>query len=76
MIHDSCEPPITPDFKTFEDIDGYPILLIDVDEGDNKPYILQSNGVAYVRHGSNDFPPSRAELESYIQDNYLPPVSY
>jgi len=63
MIHDSCEPPITPRFQNYNDIDGYPIMVIEIESGENKPYLLKSNGIAYVRHGSNDFPPSRAELD-------------
>jgi len=63
MIHDRCEPPITPKFQIYDDIDGLYIMVLEIEPGENTPYLLKSNGIAYVRHGSNDFPPSRAELD-------------
>ena len=62
MIHDSCEPSIEPQFKRYT-IDGFPILIVEIQPGNNKPYLLKSRGVAYVRHGSNDFPANRLELD-------------
>lgn len=67
MIHDGCEPPITPVFKVYDDINGFPIIVLEIESGENKPYLLKSKGIAYVRHGSNDFPPSRAELDQLYQ---------
>jgi hypothetical protein len=68
MIHDSCEPPITPRFEIHKDVQGLPIMALEIKSGDDKPYLLKKNGIAYVRHGSNDFPPSRTELNQMYSD--------
>ncbi len=75
MIHDSCEPPITPRFQNYNDIDGFPITVLELESGTNKPYLLKSNGIAYVRHGSNDFPPSRTELDEMYEKEESNPYS-
>jgi len=33
--------------------------------------LVKSNGIAYVRHGSNDFPPSRTELDQMYEKDRL-----
>ena len=66
MIHDSCEPSIDPQFKGYT-IDGFPVLIVEIQPGNNKPYLLKSRGVAYVRHGSNDFPANRLELDQMYE---------
>lgn len=71
MIHDRCEPPITPKFQIYDDIDGLYIMVLEIEPGENTPYLLKSNGIAYVRHGSNDFPPSRAELDQMYKKEGL-----
>ena len=66
MIHDSVEPPIEPQFKRYT-IDDCPILIVEIQPGNNKPYLLKSRGVPYVRHGSNDFPANRLELDEMYE---------
>jgi len=66
MIRDSCEPSIEPQFKRYT-IDDFPILIVEIQVGNNKPYLLKSKGVAYVRHGSNDFPANRLELDQMYE---------
>jgi len=66
MIHDNCEPSIEPQFKRYT-IDSFPILIVEIQLGNNKPYLLKSRGVAYVRHGSNDFPANRLELDQMYE---------
>jgi len=66
MIHDSVEPPIEPQFRPYT-IDAFPILIVEIQPGNNRPYLMKSRGVAFVRHGSNDFPANRLELDEMYE---------
>jgi len=66
MVHDSCEPSIEPQFKRYT-IEDFPILVVEIQPGSNKPHLLKSRGVAYVRHGGNDFPATRFELDQMYE---------
>jgi hypothetical protein len=62
LMHDSCDPPPT-DIKTEERmIEGAKIIIIDVSEGDDKPYQSKRDKNWYVRHNANDMRMERSEL--------------
>lgn len=66
MINARCDPPFTVEIKTSIMVDNKSITVIEVPEGQNKPYFLEGK-TAYVRKGSSDFPISRAELDEIIK---------
>jgi ATP-dependent DNA helicase RecG len=71
-IRDSCEPLVEPTFREYE-LDGYPILSIEINSGLDKPYVMKHKGVVYVRIGPNDVPASRLELDQLYQGRNNPP---
>jgi len=71
MIRDTCEPIIEPSFKDYE-LDGFPILAIEIPSGQDRPYVLKYRGVIYVRIGSNDVPASRLDIDQLIQNRNVP----
>ena len=62
MIRDSCEPSIEPSFKEYE-LDGFPVLAVEIPIGQDKPYMLKHKGIIYVRVGPNDVPATRLDLD-------------
>jgi hypothetical protein len=58
-----CDPPVDNliEIKTAE-VDGNPIWLIQVSEGQNKPYLVREKGII-VRSGASDRQITRAELD-------------
>ena len=66
IIRYHCEPLIEPEISRVR-IDDIPILIIEIAPGKDKPYLLKSRGVAYIRHGSNDYPATRLEFDRIYQ---------
>lgn len=71
MIHDSCDPPprnIKVERKSIAEND---VLIVEVPEGDNKPYQSKRDKKWYIRHNANDMEMERSELfhllEKYMQ---------
>lgn len=62
MVRDSCEPSIEPSFKEYE-LDGFPVLAVEIPIGQDKPYMLKHKGIIYVRVGPNDVPATRLDLD-------------
>jgi hypothetical protein len=62
MIRDTCEPTIEPSFKEYE-LDGFPVLAVEIPIGQDKPYMLRYKGIIYVRIGPNDVPASRLDVD-------------
>lgn len=80
MIHDCCEPP--PKDIRIEDkmIAGNKLIIVEVPEGDNKPYQSKTDRNWYVRHNANDMKMERSELfqilEEYIKGRERPTLGY
>jgi len=68
-ILDTCEPEIIPIFKTIE-LDGKKIDIVEIKEGDNKPYIVMKRG-PFVRRGSSDRIATRFELDAFYEKNKI-----
>lgn len=70
MIHDCCEPP--PKGIRIEEkmIANNKIIIVEVPEGDNKPYQSRIDRNWYVRHNANDMKMVRSELFQ-IMDEYI-----
>ncbi len=61
-----CEPPIKPQM-TFGKVDNKTVLIVHVEQGNNKPYLLRGKGI-YVRAGATDRLASRIELDDFYRD--------
>lgn len=72
IIHDCCEPP--PKNVKIEEkkIGGNKIIIVEVPEGENKPYQSKRDKNWYVRHNSSDMRMERSELfhmlEKYLKE--------
>lgn len=65
-IRSHCEPFIEPDVKEVK-INERPIIVVRINEGNNKPYNLKDKGV-YVRKGSTDRIANRIELDEFYSN--------
>lgn len=70
ILRDNCEPPIEPKVKKLV-IKNIPIVMVEIHEGKNKPYIFKDKGI-YVRRGSTDRNISRHELDEYYREKNNP----
>lgn len=68
LIRDSCEPAIEPAFKEYV-LENYPILVVEIPIGQDKPYMLKHKGIVYIRVGPNDVPASRLDLDQLTNQN-------
>lgn len=57
------DPPAALAFSTHV-LDGRKILVVEVPEGTNKPYVHRDRGAIYVRRGATDRPANRAEIDA------------
>ena len=60
VLVDRCSPPIDASVQKFT-VEDKPVYVVHVAESSEKPHELKSRGF-YIRHGSNDYPMSRAEM--------------
>jgi len=68
LIHDSCDPP-PKDIKIEEkEIAGNKVIVVEVPEGDDKPYQSKRDKNFYVRHNSSDMRMERSELLSILRE--------
>lgn len=65
ILRSHCDPPIQPEMS-MRSLDEKDILIIEVKEGGNKPYVFRDRGV-YVRVGATDRIATRAELDEFYQ---------
>jgi len=69
LVTNTIEPSISPAVR-WEEIDEKPIYLVQVEEGENKPYNYRNRGV-YVRRGSTDRIASRYELDAFYEKDRI-----
>ena len=62
LIHDSCSPPPRDIRVEKKEIEENRVLIIEVPEGDNKPYQSRRDRNFYVRHNGNDMKMELSEL--------------
>jgi hypothetical protein len=65
MIDGGCEPSIKVQVKQMIVQGDLPITIVEVSEGENKPYLLTNSGI-FVRRGSSDRQIKRTELDDII----------
>lgn len=66
--HDSCDPP-PKDIKIEErEIEGEKVIVVEVPEGDDKPYQSKRDKNWYVRHNGSDMQMERAELFHILEE--------
>lgn len=61
LIDGNCEPSIKAQVQEVK-LGNLPITIVEVPEGENKPYLLNNKGV-FVRRGSSDRQAKRSELD-------------
>jgi len=67
-IHDNCDPP-PKDVKVEErKIEGNKVIVVEVPEGDNKPYQSKRDKNFYVRHNATDMKMERSELLRILEE--------
>lgn len=66
ILRSNCDPPIEPSIRKIE-INDTPIVLVEIKEGKDKPYVYRNKGV-YVRRGSTDRIATRDELDEFYRD--------
>ena len=69
LVTNTIEPSISLAVR-WEEIDEKPICLVQVEEGENKPYNYRNRGV-YVRRGSTDRIASRYELDAFYEKDRI-----
>jgi len=67
IIHDSCDPPPMGVRTEEREVSGSTIIVVEVPEGDEKPYQSKRDKIWYVRHNANDMRMERSELISIFQ---------
>ena len=65
LINNRCEPDIPIKIESV-DLDGKPIIVVRIKEGDDKPYILVDKS-AYKRVGTNDRVFTRDDFDKIIK---------
>ncbi len=65
ILRSRCNPPIQPAMRMCS-LDENDIFMIEVKEGNNKPYVLNDKGV-YVRVGATDRIATRTELDEFYK---------
>ncbi len=68
MIHDSCDPPPTNIKIEEKIIDEKKLLIVEVPEGDSKPYQSKRDKQFYIRHNANDMRMERSELLAILDE--------
>jgi len=70
LIHDSCDPP-PKDIKIEEkEIAGNKVIVVEVPEGDDKPYQSKRDKNFYIRHNANDMRIERSELVDLLAEKF------
>jgi len=65
-ITDWCDPPIDVELR-FVTLQEKTIAVVDVPEGENKPYVLKDKG-PYVRKGATDRSAKRTEMDEFYRE--------
>jgi hypothetical protein len=66
-IHDTCNPPPTGIRTQEKEIDRKKIIILEVPEGDDKPYQSKKDKNWYVRHNGTDMKMERSELMRLLE---------
>lgn len=67
-VSDTCEPMIVPDIK-MQTIDGKLVIVVEVHQGQNKPYYLKAEGInvgTYVRVGATSRPATAEKIKELM----------
>jgi len=68
MIHDSCVPPPKGVKIEEKEIEGKKVIVVEVPEGDHKPYQSKRDKNWYVRHNANDMKMEWSELSHILEE--------
>jgi len=67
LIHDSCDPPPRDVIIEGKKILGEKVVIVDVPEGEDKPYQSRRDKNFYVRHNATDMKIERSELLQLLE---------
>lgn len=70
MIHDCCEPPPKGVKVNEAHIGEDTLIVVEVPEGDNKPYQSKIDKNFYVRHNASDMRMERSELYNIVEKHF------
>lgn len=68
IIHDSCDPPPRSVKVQEKEISGKKVIIVEISEGDDKPYQSRRDRNFYVRHNSTDMKMERSELSRILKE--------
>lgn len=68
LIHDSCDPPPRNIKIEEKEITGKKVVVVEVPEGNDKPYQSKKDKNFYVRHNSSDMRMERSELLAILRE--------
>lgn len=66
ILRSNCDPPIEPTTRKIFWINDTPIVIVEIKEGKDKPYVYRNKGV-YVRRGATDRIATRDELDEFYK---------
>lgn len=69
LVSSRCEPPV-PISLEFIEIYGKKLAVINVYDGEQKPYQMRDNGIFYIRRGSTTDSMRKEEIVSCLQENF------
>lgn len=67
LTHDGCDPPPKGIRIEEKEIEHKKVIIVEVPEGEDKPYQSKRNRNWYIRHGSNDMKMERSELSVILK---------
>lgn len=73
LLVDRCDPPVNVRINRLL-VDDKPVYLVVVQKSANKPHAVKGRGF-FIRHGSNDYPLGRAELDEIVTNQKQPSLS-
>lgn len=69
LVSSRCEPPV-PISLEFIEIYGKKLAVINIYDGEQKPYQMRDNGIFYIRRGSTTDFMRKEEIVSCLQENF------
>jgi predicted HTH transcriptional regulator len=69
LVSSRCEPPV-PISLEFIEIGSKKLAVINIYDGEQKPYQMRDNGIFYIRRGSTTDSMRKEEIVSCLQENF------
>ena len=69
LVSSRCEPPVPISLELIE-ISGKKLAVINIYDGEQKPYQMRDNGIFYIRRGSTTDSMRKEEIVSCLEENF------